>query len=105
MNLKDFRNRAKLSQKELGDKLGLSDVTISKYEKGEYDPSIETLIKMAKIFNVSVDSLVGNNAKMIDFNALDKTQQFIIDKVTNQLNENQNQLVKGYIDCLIENKK
>ena len=49
--LKELRKEHKLSMKELGKILGLSESTISLYEAGKREPDIKTLIKMADYFD------------------------------------------------------
>lgn len=58
--LKKLRLEAGLKQKELGKKLGLSASAIGMYEQGRRDPDNETLMELSKIFDVSVDYLLGN---------------------------------------------
>ena len=57
--LKDLRMRRGLSQVELGKNLGLSNSTISMYERGERQPDFETLDLIADYFNVDVSYLLG----------------------------------------------
>ena len=59
MNIKDIRIRRGLTQAEVADSLGVSSVVYSRYETGTLHPSIDLLIQMADIFDVSVDYLVG----------------------------------------------
>lgn len=59
MRLYDLREAADMSQKKLAEMLNLKSSAISKYEKGHTQPGIPTLIKLAEIFNVSVDYLLG----------------------------------------------
>lgn len=54
------RKRLGLNQSELADKIGISQKSISKYERGDRRPTYETLTAMSKLFNVSVDYLLGN---------------------------------------------
>ena len=54
----DFRKKIGLSQKELADKLHVSQQSISQWEKGLREPSIEMLKKLAEIFNCTIDELV-----------------------------------------------
>jgi len=58
--LSNLRNEAKITQKDLANILGVSRGTIGMYEIGQRDPDTETLKKIAKFFNVSVDYLLGN---------------------------------------------
>lgn len=57
--LKKLRLERKLSQKALADCLGITQQSISAYENGTSDPSIDWLIKFAQVFNISIDYLVG----------------------------------------------
>lgn len=55
----ELRKEKGLNQVGLGLKLNLSQKMISSYESGAHQPSIDTLIQMANIFNVSVDYIIG----------------------------------------------
>lgn len=57
--LKFLREKEKMYQSELADKLGLAPSTISMYERGDRDPDTTTLTKIAEIFNVTTDYLLG----------------------------------------------
>lgn len=57
--LKDLRDELQLDQKEMGEKLSLTPSAYGYYEQGRNEPSLETLIKIAKIFDVSTDYLLG----------------------------------------------
>lgn len=55
--LKQARLNAGLTQKQLGEKCGMADSAIRKYESGKIKPKIETLKKIAAALNVSVIDL------------------------------------------------
>lgn len=57
--IKELRVRYNMNQRELADKLGIGNSTISQYETGERTPSDEVKVKMADLFNVSLDYLLG----------------------------------------------
>ncbi len=57
--IKQLRKQAGLTQKQLAEKAGLSIASIQGYEQGKYTPKIETLSKIAKALDVSVESLFG----------------------------------------------
>lgn len=57
----ELRKEKHLNQVGLGLKLNVSQKMISSYERGTHQPSVDTLIEMAKIFNVSVDYIIGNS--------------------------------------------
>lgn len=61
-NIKELRESMGISQKELGQSVGVSDVMISMYEQGKKRPSLENAEKMAAFFGVSTDRLLyGKN--------------------------------------------
>ena len=59
--LKSMRLEAKLTQKELAEKLKIGQNTYSYWEKGIRKPVGENLNKLANFFNVSTDYLLGNS--------------------------------------------
>lgn len=57
--LKFLREKEKMYQSELAEKLNLAPSSISMYERGDRDPDTSTLAKIAQIFNVTTDYLLG----------------------------------------------
>ncbi|ENY7761737.1 helix-turn-helix domain-containing protein [Listeria monocytogenes] len=57
--LKTLRTNKGMTQAELGARLNISKVSISKYESGNQFPDTDTLKRIADIFNVSTDFLLG----------------------------------------------
>ncbi|MCB5236554.1 MAG: helix-turn-helix transcriptional regulator [Niallia nealsonii] len=61
--IKEERLKHNMSQQQLGEKLNISRQSISKWERGESYPSIELLIKISDIFDITLDELVkGDNS-------------------------------------------
>ncbi len=58
-NLKLLRQEKGIGQVELAQKLGVSKGIISLWENGLREPTMNSLIEMAKFFDVSIDYLVG----------------------------------------------
>ena len=58
-NLKTLRNARSISQKDLAVELGFSFQNVSKWERNESLPDIETLIEIAKYFATTTDALLG----------------------------------------------
>ena len=48
-----------ITQKQLAQKLGISESNITNWKKGENLPSVDILFKLCKIFDVSADYLLG----------------------------------------------
>lgn len=87
MRLKEFRILKGLTRKEVAENLNITVNSIEKYENGKAEPSIANLIKLARLFNVSVDTLIGNDAEIVDLTVLDSDRKMIIKKVVKELND------------------
>lgn len=59
--IKELRELNHITQKQLGDLLGISDRAVSKWESGLSKPSGENLISLAKIFNIQVENFFGDS--------------------------------------------
>lgn len=59
-NLRTIRVQRKKTQSDIAKLTGFNQTYVSKWENGEREPDIATLIKLANYFNVSLDELVGN---------------------------------------------
>ena len=59
--LKELRQERHLGQVELAKQIGVSKGVISLWENGLREPSMYSLIILAKFFNTSIDELVGFN--------------------------------------------
>lgn len=55
------RKQLGLSQEELAEKIGVSRQAVSKWERAESSPDTENLISLSKIYNVSIDEMLGYN--------------------------------------------
>lgn len=64
-SLKSYRKEANLSQKALAELLSVSQSTVAMWESGKNSPEYNTLVKLASIFNVSIDYLSGNGTGKI----------------------------------------
>ena len=84
--LKSLRIEKKLTQKQVADRIGLAISAVSSYESGTRYPSYDVLVKLARIFHVSTDYLLG----MTDKRNIDVTG----------LNDNEIELVSQLVDML-----
>ena len=55
--VKQLREEQGLTQKELGEKVGVSRQAINAIETGKFDPSIWLAYDLARYFNISIESL------------------------------------------------
>ena len=61
VRLKELRTEYKISQKDLAEKLGISDRAYRYYEEGKRYPDFQGLLMLADCFQVSLDYLVGRS--------------------------------------------
>ena len=82
--IKLYRENKKMTQAEIAEILGVKPATVSKYEAETLEPNIETLKKLSKIFEVSIDELLNEN-------------EFDISKINilDVLREQKNMKIKG----------
>ena len=59
IRLKELRTEKKLSQAQLGERLSVSQDTVSLWEKSKSLPPVEAIIELAALFEVSADYLLG----------------------------------------------
>ena len=57
--LKELRLEKNMTQADVARMMNMSKMAVSHWEKGNSEPSIEQLKKLAKFFDVSIDYLVG----------------------------------------------
>ena len=57
--LTELRKTNKMTQRDVADRLGISQPSYIRYENGKSEPTIENLIKLADLFDVSLDYLCG----------------------------------------------
>ncbi|MCD8357415.1 MAG: helix-turn-helix domain-containing protein [Clostridia bacterium] len=86
LRLKQLRKSKSLSQKEAGNCLGITGATVSAYERNIKTPSVEILLRMAILYNSSLDYMMG----------LEDRTNFYVD----DLNESQQQTIVDIVDRL-----
>lgn len=58
-HLTALRKQRGWSQEELGNQIGVTRQTVSKWEMGQSTPELEKLVELSRLFGMSIDSLVG----------------------------------------------
>jgi len=76
-NIKKYRNMAKLTQKELGEKIYKSEILIRKYESGKVNIPVSTLLDICNVLKVSASTLLSSDIK-----------QYISENMKNLIDEN-----------------
>lgn len=75
-----------MSQKQLAEKLGITKSVISYYEQSERTPSPEMLVKIANVFHVTTDYLLGLESEtVLDISDLPNEDIELLDYIVNAL--------------------
>ena len=56
--IKELRNESGYTQKEISEKLNITERQYINIESGKSKPSLDTIIKIANIYNISIDYIV-----------------------------------------------
>ena len=77
--IRELRKEKKMSQSELGKFIGVSQTTVTAWETGRAEPSSTFISKLADLFNVSTDYLLGrsDNKKKPYYELTDKEKKDI----------------------------
>lgn len=89
--IQSLRKRHKMSQKELGDMLGIGVSSISMWEAGKREPSLAHLMAMSDLFGVSTDFILFGKS---DDRKFSKDEAELVD-LYNQLPDGHKPGIKG----------
>ncbi|MBO6230133.1 MAG: helix-turn-helix transcriptional regulator [Ruminiclostridium sp.] len=105
MRLKELREAKKESQQKLAFLLNVSQTMVSRYELGQAYPDYDTLIILAKHYNVSIDYLIGYTDSKLPYSKSDlsDSEQSLL-SLFKQLNDTQKEKVIAYMQGLNDNK-
>jgi transcriptional regulator with XRE-family HTH domain len=92
--LRYLRDKSGLSQKFVAEKIGVKNNTLSGYEAGDRDPSLELLGKLANFYEVTTDYLTGRSDSPI-FTKSEETFLNDIDLSLDDIKEKYNLIVDG----------
>ncbi len=88
----------------MADKLQLDYSMYNKYENGKNEPNLETLMKIADFFGVSVDELIGHECEMLNKRTLTIEQLEMLNYILN-FTPKQQYTALGYLRRLNEEEK
>lgn len=99
--IKELRKKHRMSQIHLSIELEVSQETVSAYEKGKYYPSFQTLLKLSKIFNSSIDYIMGLS-DVNDFSVTLSPKENVLLCLYNKLDEGQKEKALAYMQGLYD---
>lgn len=104
-NIKNIREEKKLKQIEVATHIGVDKSAYSKIEKGQRALTIEELLKMAQLFNLTTDQVLNHDGKIPQEVVIeDKTAAEQL-RLIQQLDEEDKQTIFKLIDKMLTNKK
>ncbi len=88
--LKSLRLEKRLTQKQVADRTGVAISAISSYESGTRYPSYDVLVKLACIYHVSTDFLLGvTDKRNVDVSGLSDNEIELVSQLVDMLREKQ----------------
>lgn len=106
--IRELRKERKMSQRELAEKLNVSQQTIGAWETERIVPGADTLGNIANYFGVTADYLLGRSEKRKE-NKDDFTVQEALDSVMSfdgkPMTDNDREIIEGIIRAYMEKKK
>lgn len=109
--LRAIRNMRGMTQQQVAEKLGVDRSTYTYYETGKSNVDVNTLLRLASIFNASYKDLLEGNAKASDslkcteaYQTLTSEEKDLIDKYRS-LKVFQRKKVVAEIEKIIKNKE
>ncbi|WP_298537801.1 helix-turn-helix transcriptional regulator [uncultured Algibacter sp.] len=94
-----LRKQKKLSQNDLGKKVGTSGDIIGRYERDEVNPSVEVASRIANVLEVSLDFLIGKQNIEVDRQLLKRVIE------VQQMNDEDREHILYTLDALIKSVK
>lgn len=79
-NIRQYRERAKLTQSELSLKLRVGTATIEKYESGQQIPDMQTILKISTVLDVPASELL-ESISPINSHGIDHELQQLIEEI------------------------
>ncbi|AND39022.1 MULTISPECIES: helix-turn-helix domain-containing protein [Cytobacillus] len=99
IRLKKEREKRKWSQKEVAEKVGITNAVLSNYERDYRDPDTETLKKLADLYEVETDYLLGrSDFQKSNANLQSKDEKDIakrMEKIRQDLSEDDGYMLMG----------
>ena len=102
--LKALRLKNGWSQGQLGKKIGADLQRISKYERGVMWPTMELMVRLAKVFDVSVDYLIREEKNLAVGKIKNRELLHKIEEVNGLPEEDQN-IIISFLDAFIKRRK
>lgn len=99
--IRQLREEIGMTQVRLSIELEVAQETISAYENGKHYPSVQSLIRLTKIFNTGIDYIMGFSDVRFPIEKLDDDEQLLLNYYKN-LPKHKKELALAYLRGLSE---
>ena len=100
MNLSEkiaiVRKARRYSQEELGDKIGVSRQSVSEWEKGKFEPTLENIRAIAQVLDVSFDTLLNEKVDLSDDQVLNVALKNLDSETKGKINKSYRYRIRQY---------
>ena len=97
-NIQKFRKKKGFSQEKLAEKCQVSRQAIAKWENGESVPTIDKLIFLADLYELSLDELVGRTEKDTSIKVREYLKKFLAEDVPEDSEDDISAIVVRYLN-------
>lgn len=99
--LKKLRKENNMTQEQLGERIGVTNKTVSRWETGNYMPPVESLILLSDIYGISINEILAG--KRLGMDELKEVADENVTKVLGELESDYKKFEKRMIIILIIN--
>ena len=99
--LKELRKENNMTQEQLGERIGVTNKTVSRWETGNYMPPVESLILLSDIYGISINEILAG--KRVEMDELKQVADENMTKVLGELEGDYKKFEKRMIVILIIN--
>lgn len=98
LKIKELREEYRITQKELAQRIDNVQRNVSNWENGTSEPDCETILRLAELFDVSIDELFGREySPAATVGADDAQETLVLSGLIRRLNAEQRNAVKNMI--------
>jgi len=98
--LKYAREKKNLKQTQVKNKTGIHNKTLSGYENDRAEPDFETLLKLAELYEVDINWIIGKKGKTDD-----ERKEGKLIEIYARLPENKQKIIMDLIESLLQDTK
>lgn len=102
--IRELRKQKRLTQKDVAEKIGITRPAYTAYETGKRQPDFETLKKIAVLFEVSIDYLIGDGLRKNE-NQKPSKGQTVAAHIDDDVSDEEMEDILNYIEFIKQKHK